>query len=96
MIKVVTRLKIQHYRHGEKIVAKGDRMKDLIIVSKGTINLNGYFHDMRGNEFCTRIINLPRKSWYGDYQILLDMNSTFDVTADKVHNEKKNPHAKKE
>lgn len=70
-------------------------MRDMLIVSKGSINLYGFFKDRKGEEFGTRVVNLPRKSWYGDYQILLDMNSTFEVVADKVHNLKKNPDAKK-
>lgn len=42
-------------------------MRDMLIVSKGTIYLNGFFKDRKGEEFCTRVVNLPRKSWYGDY-----------------------------
>ena len=39
----------------------------MIIVSKGTVNLIGFFKDRNGEEFSTRVVNLPRKSWYGDY-----------------------------
>ena len=28
------------------------------------------------------IVKLPEKSWYGDFQILLDVDSTFQLEAD--------------
>ena len=67
ILKVLTRLRCQLYKHGETIIRRGDRVRDLIIISKGTVNLYGFYEDMNKNEFRTMVVNLPRKSWYGDY-----------------------------
>jgi len=59
ILKILTRLKSQMYKRGETIVHRNEPVRELIIVSKGSINLHGYFTDMRGNEFCTKIVTLP-------------------------------------
>ena len=73
MIDVVTSLNSQMHDPGAIIVPMGQTMNDLHLVAQGNCELYGYYKDAMGAEYRTLIVSLPTQSWYGDFQIMLDM-----------------------
>ena len=65
------------YRPGEIIIERGQPVNDLVIIGRGNAHLFGYFNDIRGVEKKALLVSLPAKSWFGDFQILLQFSSTF-------------------
>lgn len=58
-------------------------MEDLILIEKGSCNLYG-FQEYEGEVEKLLIARLFDHSWFGDYQILLEVESTFELEAGKV------------
>lgn len=81
MIAVVTKLKSQMHDPGDLIIERGQELKELHLVAQGKCELYGYFTDNTGEEFRALIVNLPTCSWYGDFQIMLDIKTTFELYA---------------
>ncbi len=73
MIEVVSSLNSQMHDPGVKIVPRHQTMNDLHLVAQGNCELYGYFKDAMGMEYRTLLVSLPTQSWYGDFQIMLDI-----------------------
>jgi len=73
MFRVLTKLKSKMFRPGEIIIERGQIIRDLVVVGEGSCHLYGFFKDIRKVERKALLVSLPRKSWFGDFQILLQM-----------------------
>ena len=71
---VVTSLDYAIYKPGEVIVPAFQPVDSLVMIQSGSCNLNGF--NEKQNHL---IVKLPSKSWYGEMQILLNLNSTFEL-----------------
>ena len=52
-----------------------------MLIQSGTCDLNGFIETKAGNTLKTQIVRLPECSWYGDFSILLDIESNFELEA---------------
>ena len=84
MIAVVTKLKSHIHDSGMMIFDRGQEVKELHLIAQGNCELYGYYTDSAGVEYRTLIVNLPTCSWYGDFQILLDIKTTFEFYASTI------------
>ena len=91
MVSVLTHLDSHLYATGTVLIAERQKVEDLIVVASGKLNLFG-FYDHRGEHKKMQIVKLPTCSWYGDFQILLNFESTFQLEAGK--GEKGSKHGK--
>ena len=66
MTAILTNLESQLFLKGSVVCEEGTKMKDLLIVAKGSLNLYG-FYDHLGERHQMLITHLPKKSWYGDF-----------------------------
>jgi signal-transduction protein with cAMP-binding, CBS, and nucleotidyltransferase domain len=81
MFRVLTRLKSRLYRQGETVLEQNQVVRELLLVGRGHVDLYGFFKDEQKQERRALLVTLPEKSWFGDYQILLDLSSTFQLVA---------------
>ena len=82
MYAILTNLDSALYQPGEAIIKHMAKVDELILIQQGHCHLYGYSKDKSsGMEQKVNFINLPRYSWYGDFQILLNLNSTFQMEA---------------
>lgn len=89
-MKILTNLESAHYTEGQVIVPYQGVVHDLIFVSKGKCRLYGFYHD-REDRLCKQIlVRLHEQSWYGDFPILLDISSSFQLEAGKPPAQSKN------
>ena len=77
--KVMTQLDALLYKPGSTIVKRDEEIDELVLISKGRCDLMGFFTDRKGRDKTVLITRLPQGSWYGDFQILLDVHSTFSL-----------------
>ena len=57
-------------------------MDDLHFIVQGQCQLFGV-HKMQNDELRIPIVKLKEGSWFGDYQIMLNVRSTWDLQATK-------------
>ena len=76
MVNVLTHLDSELYKPGEIIVPFDGKIEEMIVVASGNLNLYGLY-DHRGETHKMLIAHLPYQSWYGDFQIFLNVESTF-------------------
>ena len=77
------------YRPGEIIIERGQPVRELVVVGRGNAHLYGYFKDIRGVEKKALLVSLPKCSWFGDFQLLLKLDSTFQLIAGEPDTENK-------
>ena len=58
-------------------------MRDLIFIAQGTVKLYGFYENRDGDLQRMVIVRLKEGSWYGDFQVLMDCESSFEVEAHK-------------
>lgn len=80
VMKVLTNLHCAIFLEGNKLIEFGKPVYNLNIFMKGSVNLYGY-GKLNGEEHRVMLSRLPVGSWYGDYQILMNTNSNFDIEA---------------
>ena len=80
MISVLTNLDSRLFDKGSVLIEENGKVEDLIVAGEGKLKLYG-FYDHRGERHKMHIVNLPVCSWYGDFQILLDLESSFQLEA---------------
>lgn len=73
---MLTHLDSAIYEPGKVIVAENQKVKELVVVASGKLNLYG-FYQHRKERYKMLILHLPEQSWYGDFQIILNRESTF-------------------
>ena len=89
VIKVVTNLSSQLYMEHEKIFEYGRPLDSLVFASVGSLDLHGYFKMHDGDVVRQKVVTIPPGGWFGDYQILLNLRSSWDLEAgQKNKNEK--------
>lgn len=82
MVRVLTQLVTTMYKPGEVIIDLRSKVKDLIIIMKGECNLYGFSPAQNSEEpDKMHVVTLPEQSWYGDFQILLNLESSFSLEA---------------
>jgi len=52
-------------------------VNELIVISSGECNLFGFYNSLGEEEKKILLVTLPECSWFGDFQIMLNMDSTF-------------------
>ena len=81
MIKILTQLDALLYKPGDVIIRNNDEVDELVVIGKGSCDLFGYYKvkDAFNEENDKKVLisRLPRQSWFGDFQIFLDIKSTF-------------------
>lgn len=92
--KIVTNLKCKLYKTGELIVQRGDFVSSLHFLYFGVGHLYGFF-EYNDEQLRTKVVTLKKGSWFGDYQIMLNTRSTWDLEAgdDSEFNGRKRPKA---
>ena len=63
------------------ILQRNEKVEALMLIQSGTCDLNGFIETKAGNTLKTQIVRLPESSWYGDFSILLDIESNFELEA---------------
>lgn len=77
---MLTNLDSQLYRVGETVIDYHDKVEKLMLIQSGKCDLNSLL-DQRNSKIEVRIVRLLESSWYGDFQILLDLESSFRLVA---------------
>ena len=82
MMQMLTNLKCRDYEEPGNIIIDDDKpVREFVIVAKGCCNLVGKFRDSKNQQRCAVVVQLPAQSWYGDFQIILNMKSTFELSS---------------
>ena len=79
-MEFVTKLGMEMYLPGENILMPGKKVNVLRIICKGSCNLWG-LDESTNIEY--KICKLPRKSWYGDFNVFLNLKTVFRLQAYK-------------
>ena len=80
------------YDLGDLIVDKGEFLTDLIFIVQGECDLYGIDKLKNGDKIRQKVVRLKEGSWFGDYQILLDVKSTWQMEASQVSKNTKGLH----
>ena len=56
-------------------------MENLIVIQKGSVDLFGYLTCSQKIYHKVHLASLPEQSWYGDFQILLDHQDSYELLA---------------
>ena len=79
IVRALTNLDQELYDPGEVILAANKPIEDLIIIHTGHCNLYGFqpSEEKGMPDDKHLIVRLQKRSWYGEFQILLDLDSSF-------------------
>lgn len=80
MNQVLTNLDSRIYEIGQVVVENDNKVESVVLIQSGRCNLNGWINS-RGDRFKVCVVSLLESSWFGDFQILLDFESTFELEA---------------
>ena len=69
------------YDFGASLVQKGEMLDDLIFIVEGKCDLYGVHKMPNGEKFRQKVVRLKKGAWFGDYQILLDVKSSWEMEA---------------
>jgi len=69
------------YEEGDVIVRKGDHLEEIHFIIKGSSMVIGTHIKPDGEEVRLNVVMLREGSWYGDYNILFKLKSTFELVA---------------
>ena len=83
IVGILTQLTMSLYRPGDIILRQNEKVEDLILIEKGSCNLYG-FQKYEGEIEKLLIAKLIEFGWYGDYHILLEVESKFELEAGKI------------
>lgn len=78
--QVLTNLDSRLYPIGQVIIEREHRVESLMLIQQGKCNLNGWI-DSRGEQLKVQVVRLLESSWFGDFQILLELDSSFELEA---------------
>ena len=78
---MLTNLESHLYSPGQVILQRNEKVEALMLIQSGTCDLNGFIETKAGNTLKTQIVRLPESSWYGDFSILVDCESQFELEA---------------
>lgn len=67
-----------------------EKVSDLVLIATGCCNLYGMYDVDEETVEKILIVTLPKQSWYGDFQIILDLDMSLQLEAGKSGNSKKN------
>ena len=76
MMNVVANLDSRLFETGHVLIEENEKVKDLIVVGEGKLKLFGFYEE-RDERTKMLIVKLPECSWFGDYQILLNLESSL-------------------
>ena len=79
IVRIVTELDMELFHPDETIIEPGQVIKYLRFVSQGSCMIYGKDNVMDKNEFF--VCKLPQGSWFGDYQILLNLKCQWRLVA---------------
>jgi hypothetical protein len=81
IMSIMTRLNSRLYEKGSIIIKQEKPVENLIFINFGCLHIYGY-HEFKDQEMLRfKACTLPKGSWYGDYQILLNVTSNWDIEA---------------
>ena len=78
--KILTELQAQIYEKDEFLIKKGDDVEHLIFIYVGVAHLYG-FNKWKDEELRHKCITFRKGGWFGDYQILTNTTSEWDLVA---------------
>ena len=76
VLQVLSSLDCRLFLPEEKVYARYEKGEKIVLLAQGSCNLYGYV-TIRGFEHKVAIARLPERSWYGDFQVLLEVKSSF-------------------
>ena len=80
-MQVMTRLNSRLYERGHILIRQGKEVDNLIFINEGCLHIYGY-HEFKEQEMLRfKAVTLPKGSWFGDYQILLNLTTNWDIEA---------------
>ena len=71
------------YDVGDMIVEKGTYLDDMIFICNGECDLYGLHKLDNGDKLRQKVVTLKEGSWFGDYQILLNVKSSWQMEASR-------------
>ena len=78
MVGVLTNLDCAMYKPGDVIIPVRKKVEELIIIEQGYCKLYAFSPSRdKTHEEKQLVVRLPSKSWYGEFQILLNLESSF-------------------
>ena len=86
LVGVLTNLDCQLFKPDEVIIPARKPVEQLIIIEHGDCNLYGFSPSREDKTVMEKniVVRLPRRSWYGEFQILLNLDSSFQLEAGEV------------
>lgn len=85
IMKVLTQLTSVMFKPDDMIIEYRKKVSDLIVIQRGDCNLYGVERIDTGNQDSDlekfHVVTLPEQSWFGDFQVLLDVESSFQLEA---------------
>ena len=63
------------------MIKQNKRVDNLILVNQGCLHIYGYYVIKDEEMLRFKAVTIPKGSWYGDYQILLNITSNWDIEA---------------
>ena len=78
---LVTNLSAKMFRSEEMIFRRNDKVDKFVFIYVGVAHLYGYDTLQNGEVIRQKTITLKKGSWFGDFQIMLDKATTWDVQA---------------
>jgi len=61
-------------------MTKGQSVKDIYFINQGVAHIYGFL-DCGNESFRYKVVTLIQGAWIGDYQVMLDIDSSWDVQA---------------
>ena len=81
IMHIMTRLNSRLYERGSIMIKQNKRVDNLILVNQGCLHIYGYYVIKDEEMLRFKAVTIPKGSWYGDYQILLNITSNWDIEA---------------
>ena len=72
------------YDDGDLIIRKGDHVENLDFIIKGSAMIIGTHVKPSGEKLRLNVVKLVEGSWFGDYNILFKLKSTFELEAKRL------------
>ena len=87
MKNVLTNLTSSVFKQGDVIIKFGEKVKELIVISSGKCELYKPDEKVNGEQKISNLkillARLPERSWFGDYQIMLELECMLQLEAGK-------------
>lgn len=77
IVEVLKQLETSLFHSGDVIIRYESIVEDMVLISQGSCVLYGFYKEQGGETVKVRLTKLIEKSWFGDFNIILDIPSSF-------------------